>query len=121
LKMGDPTKHETFVGAVIDQKSAKKMHDAFEKAKGLDSHTLLVGGSVDTSQGWFVEPTIFETTDPKAFTMEQEFFGPMVVVYPYDDEQWSKTLELVDSTSNYALTLSVFSHDRASIGEALET
>lgn len=121
LKVGDPSDHDTFVTAVIDQKAAERMENAFEKAKQLDSHTLLVGGSVDTSRGWFVEPTVFETTDPKAFTMEQEFFGPMVVVHPYDDEQWSQTLELVESTSNYALTLSVFSRDRAAIQESLNT
>lgn len=120
LKVGDPQDHDTFVCAVIDQKSAERLESAFEKAKALDSHTLLAGGSVDTSKGWFVEPTIFETTDPTAFTMDQEFFGPMVVVYPYDDAQWSETLELVDSTSNYALTLSIFSRDRAAIGEALD-
>lgn len=121
LQVGDPYDHNTFVAAVIDQKAAQRMAEVFEKAQQLDSHTLLIGGSVDTSEGWFVDPTIFETTDPKAFTMEQEFFGPMIVIYPYDDDQWSKTLELVDSTSNYALTLSLFSRDRAAISEALDT
>lgn len=120
LKVGDPSEHDTFVGAVIDKNSAERMSNAFEKAKELESHSLLAGGSVDTSKGWFVDPTIFETTDPKAFTMKQEFFGPMVVVYPYDDEKWSETLDLVESTGNYALTLSIFSRDRAAIGEALD-
>src|SRR5690625_722918 len=108
IKVGDPTEQDTFVGAVIDENSANRLRDTIEKAKELESHTLLAGGTVDTSSGWFVDPTLFETSDPRAFTMQNEFFGPLVVVYPYDDADWSKTLELVDSTSDYALTLSIF-------------
>src|SRR5699024_8583772 len=121
LKVGDPADHDTFVGAVIDEKALDRLHSAFEKAKGLDSHSLLTGGTVDSSQGWFVRPTIFETTDPEAFTMQEEFFGPLLVVYPYEDEDWSEMLSLVESTSDYALTLSIFSRERSAISEALDT
>ena len=80
FKVGDVTKHETFMGAVINETSLRRMENAITQAKGLDSHTLLVGGTVRPEEGWFVDPTIFETTDPTAFTMSEEFFGPLLTV-----------------------------------------
>src|SRR5699024_10976071 len=71
------------------------------------------------TKGWFVYPTIFQTTDPYAFTMEQEFFGPILTVYVYDDDDWEDMLDLVDGSTNYALTQSIFARDQAAIAQAL--
>src|SRR5690625_3782860 len=100
------------------------LHDALpicviDEAKALDSHQLLVGGTVDDTKGWFVYPTIFQTTDPYAFTMEQEFFGPILTVYVYEDDDWEDMLNLVDGSTNYALTQSIFARDQAAISQAL--
>lgn len=67
-----------------------------------------------------MRPTIFRTTDPHAFTLEQEFFGPLLTVYVYDDEDWEQTLDLVDEATNYALTLSIFSRNQSAISQALD-
>ncbi|WP_427132199.1 aldehyde dehydrogenase family protein [Pseudarthrobacter sp. S9] len=120
LRVGDVAEHETFLGAVIDETSLRKLEGALEKAKALPSHTLLAGGSVHAEEGWFVEPTIFETTDPHAFTMSEEFFGPILTVYVYEDNEWESVLDLVDQTSNYALTLSIFANDRRAVSLALD-
>ena len=120
LPVGDVASHETYLGAVIDEASAAKLEEAIEKAKALPSHTLLAGGTVRTEEGWFVDPTIFQTTDPKAFTMEQEFFGPLLAVYVFEDAEWDAVLDLVDSTSGYALTQSIFASDRQAISQALD-
>ncbi|NEM07079.1 L-glutamate gamma-semialdehyde dehydrogenase [Geodermatophilus normandii] len=120
LRVGDVTSHETFVAAVIDEAALRRMERAFQRASQLDSHRLLVGGEVHADEGWFVEPTVYETTDPHAFTLSEEFFGPLLTVFVYDDAKWAETLPLVDSASPYALTLSVFSSDRAAIEQALD-
>ncbi|MFJ4029080.1 L-glutamate gamma-semialdehyde dehydrogenase [Paenarthrobacter sp. NPDC089989] len=120
LRLGDPAEHETFTGAVIDEVSFRKLGEAIDKAKALPSHTLLAGGNVHGEEGWFVEPTIFETTDPHAFTMSEEFFGPILTVYVYEDQEWESVLDLVDQTSNYALTQSIFANDRRAVSHALD-
>ncbi|MFJ4171526.1 L-glutamate gamma-semialdehyde dehydrogenase [Paenarthrobacter sp. NPDC089714] len=120
LRLGDPAEHETFTGAVIDEVSFRKLGEAIDKAKALPSHTLLAGGNVHGEEGWFVEPTIFETTDPHAFTMSEEFFGPILTVYVYEDSEWESVLDLVDQTSNYALTQSIFANDRRAVSHALD-
>ncbi len=120
LPVGDPTLHETFVGAVIDQAAAARLQSAFYRAGALDSHTLLAGGTTDTSKGWFVQPTLYTTDDPTAFTMSEEFFGPLLTVYVYEDGDFDKILDLVDGTSGYALTLSIFASDRYAISAALD-
>ncbi|MEZ2391551.1 L-glutamate gamma-semialdehyde dehydrogenase [bacterium RCC_150] len=120
LRVGDVAEHETFTGAVIDETSLRKLEAAMEKAKALPSHTLLAGGKVHDEEGWFVEPTIFQTTDPHAFTMSEEFFGPLLTVYVYEDKDWEAVLDLVDQTSDYALTQSIFANDRRAISMALD-
>lgn len=119
LPVGDVTRHDTYVGAVIDEPALRRLEHAFERATALDSHELLVGGSVDAGKGWFVDPTVFTTTDPTAFTMTEEFFGPLLTVYVYDDAEWSTVLSKVDQSSKYALTLSIFASNRKAISEAL--
>jgi 1-pyrroline-5-carboxylate dehydrogenase len=104
---------------VIDEAALRRLEDAFRRATALGNHELLAGGTVDASKGWFVNPTVFTTTDPTAFTMTEEFFGPLLTVYVYDDAEWSTLLPKVDESSRYALTLSIFGSDRRAISEAL--
>ncbi|MFD1210551.1 L-glutamate gamma-semialdehyde dehydrogenase [Arthrobacter sp. GCM10027362] len=120
LRVGDVAEHETYLGAVIDEGSLRKLEGAIEKAKALPSHTLLAGGTVRPEEGWFVDPTIFETDDPHAFTLVEEFFGPLLAVYVYEDSEWDAVLELVDQTSDFALTLSIFANDRRAVSVALD-
>lgn len=119
LSIGDIASHETFVGAVIDEAALRKHERVIEKAVSLDSHELLVGGTVDDAAGWFVSPTIFRTTDPHAFTMTEEFFGPILTVYVYEDDQWEPMLDLVEAASDYALTQSIFAQEQTAISQAL--
>jgi 1-pyrroline-5-carboxylate dehydrogenase len=120
LPVGDPTLHQTYVGAVIDRAAAERLQSAFDRASSLDSHELLAGGTTDTSQGWFVQPTLYATTDPTAFTMSEEFFGPLLTVHVYDDADWDGVVKAVDAGSAYALTLSIFGSDRRAISTALD-
>jgi 1-pyrroline-5-carboxylate dehydrogenase len=120
LTMGDVgTDLSTFMGAVIDEKAFRKHRDAIEQARA-DGLEVVVGGGTDDSEGWFVEPTVLRTDDPRYDLMERELFGPILTVYVYDDDRWSETLELVDTTSPYGLTGAVFSQDRAAVLEATE-
>lgn len=120
LQVGDVASHDTFLGAIIDEASLRKLQRVVEQAKALDSHELLAGGTFDDTTGWFMRPTIFRSTDPHAFTLEQEFFGPLLTVYVYDHEDWEQTLDLVDEATNYALTLSIFSRNQSAISQALD-
>jgi 1-pyrroline-5-carboxylate dehydrogenase len=120
LPVGDPTLHETYVGAVIDRAGAERLQGAFDRANALDSHDLLVGGTTDMGTGWFVKPTIYTTTDPSAFTMSEEFFGPLLTVHVFEDGEWEKAIRWIDEGSNYALTLSIFATDRSAISVALD-
>ncbi|TYL49897.1 L-glutamate gamma-semialdehyde dehydrogenase [Nocardioides sp. BGMRC 2183] len=120
LVVGDVTDHRTFLGAVIDETAYDRLTDAIERAQQLDSHTLIAGGTSDKGVGYFVRPTVFESTDPTAFTFETEFFGPLLVVHVFEDDQWEETLRLADRTSPYGLTCSVYATDRSAIGQALD-
>ncbi len=120
LPVGDPTLHETFVGAVIDQAAVVRLESAFDRAASLQSHELLAGGTTDASTGWFVQPTLYTTSDPSAFTMSEEFFGPLLTVHVYDDNDWDAVVKSVDAGSAYALTLSIFGSDRCAISTALD-
>jgi 1-pyrroline-5-carboxylate dehydrogenase len=117
MTMGDVGDLSTFLGGVISREAFEKHRDAIEKAKE-DGLEVVVGGGTDDSEGWFVEPTVLRTDDPRSDTMVRELFGPILTVYVYEDREWSETLELVDSTSPYGLTGAVFSRDRAAVAEA---
>jgi 1-pyrroline-5-carboxylate dehydrogenase len=119
ITMGDVGDLSTFMGAVIDAGAFAKHRDAIAAARDASGVEVLVGGGTDGSEGYFVEPTVLVTDDPKYDTMERELFGPILTVYVYEDAKWSETLKLVDETSPYALTGAVFSRDRAATGEAL--
>jgi 1-pyrroline-5-carboxylate dehydrogenase len=120
LQVGDTAEHSTFVGAVIDEAAYTRLENAIARARSLDSHQVLAGGQTSRDVGWFVRPTVLVTEDPTAFTMTDEFFGPLLTVYVYEDEDWLDTLSLVNRTSAYGLTCSVFATDRRAIAEALD-
>ncbi len=119
LKMGDPADFSNFMGAVIDSGSFKTQRDAIEEAKA-SGQTVLVGGGTDDSEGYFVEPTVIETSDPDFRLLRDELFGPVVTAYVYPDKKWEDTLELIDRTAPYGLTGAVFARDREAIQQAGE-
>ena len=118
MKMGSPEDFGNFITAVIHEGSFNKLVSYIEQAKKDTDAEIIVGGNYDKSVGYFIEPTIIVTTNPKYTTMETELFGPIVTIYVYEDADWETTLELVDQTSEYALTGAVFSKDRFAIEQA---
>jgi 1-pyrroline-5-carboxylate dehydrogenase len=119
IKMGDVSDFSNFMGAVIDGGSFARQREAIEHARANDAE-VLVGGGTDDSAGFFVEPTVIQTRDPRDRLMQEEFFGPIVTTYVYPENEWEQTLELVDETAPYGLTGAIFSQDRAAIDEAEE-
>ncbi|WP_405413361.1 L-glutamate gamma-semialdehyde dehydrogenase [Maribacter sp. Asnod1-A12] len=115
---GSPEDMSNFITAVIHEGSFDKLAKYITQAKEDKNAEIYAGGSFDKSKGYFIEPTVILTTDPKYTTMETELFGPVVTIYIYDDKDWSETLQLIDSTSEYALTGAVLSQDRYAIDEA---
>lgn len=115
MKMGSPEDFGNFITAVIHEGSFDKLASYIDQAKKDADAEIIVGGNYDKSVGYFIEPTVIVTTNPKYTTMETELFGPVVTIYIYEDAKWEETLELVDTTSEYALTGAVFSQDRYAI------
>ncbi|SFU44175.1 delta-1-pyrroline-5-carboxylate dehydrogenase [Pustulibacterium marinum] len=120
FKMGSPEDMSNFITAVIHEGSFDKLAKYIDQAKADADAEIIAGGGYDKSKGYFVEPTVILTTNPKYTTMETELFGPVVTVYAYDDEKWEETIELVDTTSEYALTGAVFSQDRYALTQATD-
>ena len=118
MKMGSPEDFSNFITAVIHEGSFNKLAGFIDRAKTDHDAEIIVGGNYDKSKGYFIEPTVIVTTNPKYVTMETELFGPIVTIYVYQDAKWSETLQLIDNTSEYALTGAVFSQDRYAIEEA---
>lgn len=118
LAVGDPGDFRNFMGAVIDQAAYTTITDYIEHARESGEAEILVGGDADDSEGFYIRPTIILAHAPDFRTMCEEIFGPVVTVYVYDDTQWEQTLELLDSTSPYALTGAVFADDRAAVLQA---
>ena len=92
IQMGSPEDFENFVTAVIHQGAFNRLKDAIESIRKSDEATILAGGNCDDSKGYFVEPTLVQTTNPHFFSMETELFGPLVTVYVYEDKDWKETL-----------------------------
>lgn len=111
IKMGDVTDFSNFVNAVIDEASFDNCKGYIDRAKAATDTEVIFGGNCDKSVGYFVEPTVILTTNPKYESMEQEIFGPIITIYVYDDKDFVETLELCDSTSPYALTGAFFGYD----------
>lgn len=115
FKMGPTEDFGNFINAVIDEKAFNSITDYIEKARTNPKNEIIAGGKYDKSKGYFIEPTVVVTTDPASVTMCEEIFGPVLTIYVYEPKDFEKTLELVDSTSPYALTGSIISKDRYAI------
>lgn len=118
MKMGSPEDFGNFITAVIHEGSFDKLASFIDQAKKDKDAEIILGGNYDKSKGYFIEPTVIVTTNPKYATMETELFGPVMTIYVYEDAKWAETLKLVDETSEYALTGAIFSQDRYAIVEA---
>ncbi|WP_369997397.1 L-glutamate gamma-semialdehyde dehydrogenase [Winogradskyella sp.] len=118
FKMGSPEDMGNFITAVIHEGSFDKLAKYIDGAKADSNAEIIAGGNYDKSKGYFIEPTVILTTDPKYTTMCTELFGPVITIYVYEDDKFSETLELVDGTSEYALTGAILATDRYAIDEA---
>ncbi len=116
IKMGDVTDFRNFMGAVIDARAFEKISEYLAEAKR--SAKIVAGGGARGEKGWFIEPTLVEADDAGHRLLCEEIFGPVVTAHVYDDARWTETLQVVDSTSPYALTGSVFAQDRRAVREA---
>ncbi|HQS56389.1 MAG TPA: L-glutamate gamma-semialdehyde dehydrogenase, partial [Sediminibacterium sp.] len=115
MKMGTVEDFSNFVNAVIDEKSFTNITRYINNVKKNKKASILVGGGYSKTKGYFVEPTVIVTKDPKYTTMCEEIFGPVLTIYVYDAEKFEATLDLLDGTSNYALTGAILSQDRAAV------
>lgn len=118
FKIGSVEDMSNFINAVIDEKSFNNIKAYIDKAKRSSRVKVIAGGNCDKSKGYFIEPTVIETSDPKYITMCEEIFGPVLTMYIYPESKYTETLYLVDETSPYALTGAIISKDRAAIDEA---
>jgi len=115
FKMGSPEDTSNFINAVIDDRAFKKLSGYIDQAKKDNDAEIIVGGGYDDSKGYFIEPTVIVTTNPQYVTMYTELFGPIITIYIYDDNEWEDILDVIDNTSEYALTGAIFSGDRYAI------
>ena len=120
LGVGDVLDNRNFMGAVIDESAFRSITGYIDYAKASDEATIIVGGDYDDSVGWFVRPTVVQTTNPHFKLMEEEIFGPVLTVYVYPDSKFEETLATCDRTSPYALTGAVFSQDRYALQTAMK-
>ena len=118
ISMGSPENFENFVTSVIDEKSFDKISTYIKNAKSSKDAEVIMGGNCDKKKGYFVEPTVILTKDPNYVTMREEIFGPVMTIYVFPDSEFTKTLELVDKTSEYALTGAILANDRYVIEKA---
>lgn len=118
LKVGDVEQYDNFINPVIHKRAFDRLSDAFERAKNDSDLELLTGGTTDGSTGYFVHPTIYRTTNPHHEFMSKEYFGPMLTIYVYPDNEFSQTLRTIDTTSTYALTGSIFARNQIASREA---
>ncbi|KAI9467304.1 delta-1-pyrroline-5-carboxylate dehydrogenase [Lactarius psammicola] len=114
IRVGPPQDFSNFLGPVIGKPAFDKITGYIQKAKEAGGE-ILIGGSADDSKGYFVQPTVILTKDPRSITMREEIFGPVVTVYVYEDDDFDKTLDLIDTTSEYALTGAIFASERQAL------
>ncbi len=115
MKMGTVENFTNFINAVIDERSFDKITSYIDNVKKDEKATIIAGGNYNKSEGYFIEPTVIEAKDPKYITMCEEIFGPVLTIYTYEAEKFEETLDLLDSTSPYALTGSIISQDRDAV------
>ncbi|MCD8740608.1 L-glutamate gamma-semialdehyde dehydrogenase [Mucilaginibacter roseus] len=120
IKVGPVEDFSNFVNAVITEASFDKLAKYIDAAKADDNVELIAGGGYDKSKGWFVEPTVLRVNDPHYVTMCEELFGPVLTVYVYEDDKFEEILDVVDTTSIYALTGSIISQDRYAVAQATQ-
>lgn len=118
MRMGTVEDFGNFINAVIDERAFDKISGYIEAARADKNVKIIAGGKCSKEAGYFIEPTVIVVKDPKFRTMCEEIFGPVLTIYVFDDKKWEETLELVDSTSPYALTGAVFATDRLVIAQA---
>ena len=121
IAQGDVSDFRNFMGAVIDGNAYAKHMSAIEFARQAEGTKVIAGGKGDDTVGWFVRPTVIETSDPDFRLLREELFGPILTIHPYPDGKFAETLELCDRTSPYALTGAIFARDRNAIRQASET
>ena len=115
VKMGDVSDFTNFMGAVIDSAAFSKIKGYIDHAKSAADAKIIVGGEYDDTKGYFISPTVIETSNPHYKSMVEEIFGPVLAVYPYEDDKLDETLELCDTATPYALTGAIFAKDRLAI------
>jgi len=115
IKMGDPQDFSNFMNAVIDKGAFDTITEYIDYAKKSNEAEIIFGGNYDSSKGYFIEPTVVETTNPKFRLMEEEIFGPVLTLYVYEDIKYEETLHLCDETSPYSLTGAIFAQDRKAV------
>lgn len=118
FKMGAPDDFSNFINAVIDKRAFDKISGYIDYIKEQDDAEIIIGGNYDGSKGYFIEPTVVATSNPKFRTMCEEIFGPVLTIFVYEPDQFEETLHLLDQTSEYALTGAIFSNDRYAIVQA---
>ncbi|MBD3266442.1 L-glutamate gamma-semialdehyde dehydrogenase [bacterium] len=119
LQMGDICDFTNFMGAVIDRKAFQTISSYLDVAKSDTNYEILCGGKADDGIGYFIEPTVVLSKDPKSKLMAEEIFGPVLTIYVYPDEDYEQTLDICDQTSPYALTGAIFAQDRSAIVTAM--
>ncbi|MGD2152362.1 MAG: L-glutamate gamma-semialdehyde dehydrogenase [Gemmatimonadales bacterium] len=118
IKMGDPRDFRNFMCAVIDRNAFRSISEYIDEAKASSEMEILVGGGYNDKKGYYIEPTVVVSQDPKSRLMSEEIFGPVLTLHVYRDSDWLQMLELCDVTSDYALTGAIFARDRSAIAEA---
>lgn len=119
FKMGSVEDFTNFINAVIDENAFNSIASYIDFAKTADDAEIIIGGNYDKSKGYFIDPTVIKTNNPHFKTMEEEIFGPVLTIYVYEDEKYEETLELLDSTSPFALTGAIFARDRKAVQTAV--
>ncbi|MFT6138381.1 MAG: 1-pyrroline-5-carboxylate dehydrogenase [Salibacteraceae bacterium] len=120
FKIGAPSDYSNFINAVIDERSFDKISEFIDFCNNADDAEVVAGGNYDKSVGYFIKPTVVVTENPKFRTMCEEIFGPVITIFTYDDDKFEETLDMVDETSDYALTGSIISGDRYAIDFAMK-
>lgn len=120
IRIGSPEDTSNFITAVIDKNSFAKIKGYIERAQNSEEAQIIIGGNCDDTVGYFISPTIILTTNPHYESMVEEIFGPVLSIYLYEDKDWENIFELVDTSTEYSLTGSVFAQDRYAIAQASE-
>jgi 1-pyrroline-5-carboxylate dehydrogenase len=120
LRMGDVTDFRNFMGAVIDERAFKRLAGWIDRINEDVKCSVLVGGGYDDREGYFIQPTVVDVSDPRHKLLQEELFGPVLGVYVYDDDRIDEVLELIDTTSPYALTGAIFARDRKAVACAAD-